>query len=68
MQEAEEHGHKIYDKSDMPKNVKKNLAISNNMRRCGIGIIFHLFTTVCKYGVSTLQNMVEIPSKFQMDF
>jgi hypothetical protein len=32
-----------------------------------IGIIFHLFTTVCKYGVSTLQytlqNMVEIPSK-----
>ena len=37
-----------------------------------IGIIFHLFTTVCKYGVSTLQytlqNMVEIPSKFQMDF
>ena len=36
MQEAEEHGHKIYDKSDMPKNVKKNLAISNNMRRCGL--------------------------------
>jgi hypothetical protein len=37
-----------------------------------IGIIFHLFTTVCKYGVSTLQytlqNMVEIPSKFPMDF
>jgi hypothetical protein len=37
-----------------------------------IGIIFHLFTTVCKYGVSTLQctlkNMEEIPSKFQMDF
>ena len=37
-----------------------------------IGIIFHLFTTIWKYGVSTLQytlqNMVEIPSKFQMDF
>ena len=36
-----------------------------------ICIIFHLFTTACKYGVSTLQytlqNMVEIPSKFQMD-
>jgi hypothetical protein len=38
----------------------------------GILVESHLFTTVCKYGVSTLQytlqNMVEIPSKFQMDF
>ena len=44
----------------------------NNSWTNWIGIIFHLFTTVCKYGVSTLQytlqNMVEIPSKFQMDF
>jgi hypothetical protein len=37
-----------------------------------IGIIFNLFSTVCKYGVSTLQytfqNMVEIPSKFPLGF
>lgn len=38
-EETEEHGDKIlYDKSDMPKNVKKiKLAISNNnMRRCDL--------------------------------